>query len=96
MEDGSGSVGDGEFVVAGRDAAPLLDQCERPLDDVAVFVGVFVERRPAAALGAFVFADGDLITLLGDHGPDPAGAEHAPVHSAAVGLVAQDSVGPGA
>ena len=64
MEDGSGSVGDGEFVVAGRDAAPLLDQCERPLDDVAVFVGVFVERRPAAALGAFVFADGDLITLL--------------------------------
>ena len=95
MEDRAGPVGDGEFVVAGGDSAPLFDQGKGPLDDVAVFVGVGIERGRATALGPFPFACGNLIALLRDHGPDLAGAKHAPVHPAGVGLVCQDRVRTG-
>ena len=55
VEDGAGSVGDGELVVASRDSAPLLDEREGPLDDVAVFVGTCVERGWSAALASLAF-----------------------------------------
>ncbi len=85
-----------ELVVAGGDAAPLLDECEGPLDDVAVFVGLGIECGRPAALAALAFAGGDLIALLGDHDPDATGAEHAPVHAGPIGFVREDRVRPGA
>lgn len=96
MEDGAGAVGDGEFVVSGRDPAPLLDEREGSFDDVAVFVGVGVERGWSASSAALAFAGGDLVALLRDYGGDAAGAEHAPVHATGVGLVGCDRVRAGA
>lgn len=56
-----GAVGDGEFVVSGGDAAPLLENVEGLLDDGAAFVGLAVEVHRPAAAGAFAFAVGNLI-----------------------------------
>lgn len=50
VEDGGGAVDDGEFVVAGGQAAPLFEVAEAALDDVALAVVAGIEaRRPSAA-----------------------------------------------
>lgn len=48
-EDGSGSVGQAEFVVASGQAAPLLHVAVATLDDVAAAVGLRVEADGSAA-----------------------------------------------
>ena len=70
MDDGGGTVGDGQLVVAGRDIAPLLDQSEGALDDVAILVGIFVEGGRPSTRSPFAFTGGDLVALVGDHGSD--------------------------
>jgi len=66
IECDSGAVGDGEFVVSGRDAAPLLEDIEGLLDDGSALVGLAVEVHRSAAAGAFAFAVGDLIPGFGN------------------------------
>jgi hypothetical protein len=44
VEDGGGAVGQGQFVIAGGQASPLLDDVEAALDDVAALVVCSVER----------------------------------------------------
>ena len=44
-QDNSGAVNDGEFVVAGGQAAPLFEQCEGSFDEIALLVACFVEGR---------------------------------------------------
>lgn len=83
MEDSAGSVGDGELVRPGREAPPLLDVREGSLNDGAVLVGLGIEQGWPATIASFAFAGGELIALLGDHGRDAAGAEHAPIHALA-------------
>jgi hypothetical protein len=48
MEDGVGSVGDGELVVAGGEAPSLLETVEGAFDDVAGPVGLGVQGRVGA------------------------------------------------
>src|SRR5699024_927869 len=48
-EDGSGAVGEGEFVVAGGQAALLLHVAVAAFDDVAAAVGLHVEAHGASA-----------------------------------------------
>ena len=98
MEDYCRAVGDGELVVSSRDTAPYGRNCliqrEGALDDVAFFVGNFIEGWWTSAVSPFALSGGDLIALLGDHCLDSAYAEHAPIRPTVVGrLVAQDSVG---
>lgn len=45
-------VGLGGLVVAGGDAAPLLEAVEAPLDDVASLVDLLVEGRRTSAMAA--------------------------------------------
>jgi len=59
-------VGQGVFVVAGGDAAPLIEPVEAAFDGVAVAVGLGVEGWWAPAGGAFVLAVGDLVAAFGD------------------------------
>ena len=96
MEDCSGTVGDGEFVIPCGKSAPLLHEREGSLDDVAVPVGVFIEDGRASALRSFSLSGCNLVALLRDDSSDSAGAEHAPIHPTAVCLVCQDRVRPGA
>ena len=60
-EDGGAAVDDGEFVVAGGQAAPLFDGVESAFDDVAALVICGVEGRWASTAGAASFAVRDLI-----------------------------------
>jgi len=55
VQDDGGAVGDGEFVVAGGQAAPLLDGVESALDHVAPLVIGGVEGRWAPSAGAASF-----------------------------------------
>lgn len=96
MEDGARAVGDGEFVVPGRDAAPLLHQREGALDYVSVLVRFGVEPWWPAAGAALALAGGDLVALLRDDRGDPAGSEHPAVHPTGVGLVRGNRVRAGA
>jgi hypothetical protein len=95
-EDDGGAVGDGELVVAGGQSSPLLGQGEVAFDDVAAAVGGGVEPRWLAASGSAAFAGGDLVGLLGDDDPDPAGVQGAAVDAGGVGLVGDHGVGSGA
>ena len=49
VEDCGGAVDDGEFVVAGGQAAPLLEVGEAAFDDVAVAVVAGVEAGRASS-----------------------------------------------
>ena len=71
-------VGEGEFVVAGGQPAPVLDDVERSFDDVAalVFLGVEADRAPASAAAASAVID--LGGLFGDDRADAPGAADVP------------------
>ncbi len=73
----------GALLVAGGDAAELLQAVEEPLHPIARPIGLPVE---AAALG--------LIALGGDHRPDAAAAQVSPRGPARIGLVARYTPGP--
>lgn len=87
------AVGGREFVVAGRDPAPLLEVRESALDDVATAVVGRVERGRAPARGAATEAVADLVGRLRDDGADAAIAQVLPDRAGGVGLVAADRVG---
>ena len=56
-----GAVSDGEFVVAGGETPPLLDQGKRSLDDVAFPVEVGIQARWAATLAALAGPGSNLV-----------------------------------
>ncbi|MFC4222971.1 hypothetical protein [Lysinibacter cavernae] len=50
MDEGSGSVDDRVFVIAGGEASPLLGVAEAAFDDVAVSVAIGVESDGLASV----------------------------------------------
>ncbi len=48
VEDGTGAVDDGEFVVASGQSPPLFEVTEAPLNNIACLVVFGVERRWAS------------------------------------------------
>jgi hypothetical protein len=95
VEDGGGTVGDGELVVAGGESSPLFESAERSLDDVAFTVVDFVERGWSAASGSATFAMPCLVARFGDHGLNAAVAQVPADRSGGVGLVTADPLGSG-
>ena len=100
-DDGGGqdeiaSMDDGVLVVSSRKAAPMLEAVEGTFDDVAAAVGVLVVADRAAAAGAAATAMGFLVIGFGDHAADPAGSQVGADRARGVGLVGQNTVGPGA
>src|ERR1700730_17146671 len=84
-----GAGREGEFVVAGGQPAPVLDDVEGSFDDVAalVFLDVEADRAPASAAAASAVID--LGGLFGDDRADAPGAQTCPVCARRVGLIAQ-------
>jgi len=93
-EQDSASVGAGVFVVAGGDAAPLLEPAEATLDGVAPLVEFGVERWRAPASGSLVFPSFDLVGAFGNGVADAAAAQLAAGGGMGVGLVRQQVRGP--
>ena len=58
-QDSGCAVDDGEFVVAGGQATPLLDDVEAAFDDVAALVVCGIECRRSAAACTTAFTVGD-------------------------------------
>ena len=89
-EDGCGAVDDGEFVVAGGQAAPLLDGVEVSFDDVAALV-VLRRRRPVVVRRVSRVACGGRSGRRVRESPrrSHGGAARAADRSAGVGLVAR-------
>jgi len=85
-------VGQGVFVVAGGDAAPLLEPVEAAFDGVAVAVGLGVEGGWAPAGGAFALAVGDLVAAFGDGVLDPSFPQVGSRAGVGVGLVRQQAL----
>lgn len=83
------------FVVAGGDAAPLLQARESSFDDVAVSIVVMVVTNGATAAGASAQAVSDLVCGLRNDGLDAAVAQVLTDRSGRVGLVASDAIGSG-
>lgn len=92
VEDGCGSVDDGELVVSSRETTPLLEVAEPPLDDVAVAVVDLVEGWWPTAAGTASSAVSCLIVGLGDHRNDRALAQVSADRPRGVGLVAAQSL----
>ncbi len=95
-EDGSAAVGEGEFVVTGGEAAPLLVFVEASFDDVAALVVLDVVADRAPASGAATPAVPLLIRRFGDHRDDPAFAQVGADRAGRVRLVSADPGGAGA
>jgi len=74
----------------------MLAAVEGTFDAVTAAVGVAVEADRAAAAGAAATAMGFLVIGLGDHAADPAGSQVGADRARGVGLVGQNTVGPGA
>ena len=94
--DGEGDgclVGLGGLVVAGGDAAPLLEAVEAPLDDVAPLVDLLVEGRRTSAPTAASEPVVNLVGPLRDGVPDVPSPQPAAYGFGAVALVADDVVG---
>ena len=87
-------VGLGGLVVAGRDAAPLLEAVEAPFHHVAPLVELLVEDRRAPAPAAKPEPVADLVGSLGDGVADAPASQPSPDGPGAVALVAQDVGGP--
>jgi len=68
-------VGDGEFVIAGGQAAPVLDGVEGTFDHVAALVFLAVESDGPAASGASTLAVTDLERRFWDDGLDTPGSQ---------------------
>lgn len=95
-QDETASIVGGVLVVSSRKAAPMLEAVEGTFDDVAAAVGVLVVADRAAAARAAATAMGFLVVGFGDHAADPAGSQVGADHARGVGLVGQNTVGPGA
>jgi hypothetical protein len=95
-QDETASIHDGVLVVSSRTAAPMLEAVEGTFDDVAAAGGVLVVADRAAAAGATATAMGSLVIGFGDHAADPAGSQVGADRARRVGLVGQNTVGPGA
>ena len=93
MKDHCCSVGDGEFVVAGGECAPLLGQAERTLDDVAVLVFLGVEGWGSAPGRSFTSAGTDFGILLRDNSFNTATGEDTPVDATSVCPVGEYRLG---
>ena len=93
VEDGGGAVGDGKFVVLGRDAAPLLVEGEGAFDDVAILVCVRVEGGWSATAAPSPFAGADLVAFLWDHRRDSAASQPTADHTTGVALSAKTASG---
>lgn len=93
MKDHCCSVGDGEFVVAGGECAPLLGQAERTLDDVAVLVFLGVEGWGSAPGRSFTSAGTDFGILLRDNSFNTATGEDTPVDATGVCPVGEYRLG---
>lgn len=87
-------VGLGVLVVAGRDAAPLLEAVEAAFHDVAPFVDLLVEGRRTPAPAAAPEPVADLVRPLGDGVPDASVSQPGPYRAGTVALVAEDVGGP--
>ncbi|GLC62629.1 hypothetical protein PLESTB_001921000 [Pleodorina starrii] len=92
---GPAAVGQRELVVAGREASPLLENVEGPLDDVAALVVLGIEGRGSTTLRAPAFPVAGLVSGLGDHCGDPSGSQMRADGSRGVGLVRPQPPGPG-
>ncbi len=79
----------GGLVVAGRDAAPLLEPVEAPFHNVAPLVELLVEAWRASAPAAAPEPVADLVGPLGDGMADAATPEPGSYRTGAVALVAQ-------
>ncbi len=79
----------GGLVVAGRDAAPLLEPVEAPFHYVAPLVELLVEAWRASAPAAAPEPVADLVGPLGDGMADAATPEPGSYRAGAVALVAQ-------
>ncbi len=77
-EDDAATVGQGELVVSGGEAAPLLGLVEPALDDVAALVVIVVVGDGAAAAGTTTSAVALLVGGLGDDRDDTSGAQVMP------------------
>ena len=84
------------LVVAGGQAAPLLEQAEGAFDDVAALVPVGVVGDRAPTGGAAALAVALLVAGLGDDRDDAAAAQLGSDRPGGVRLVGQEGVGPGA
>ena len=71
------------FLIAGGDAAALLEPIDQPLDSIAFAIGRAVEARGAA-----------FVHLAGNHRPNPALAQRLPHRPRAVALVADQPPRP--
>lgn len=87
-------VGLGGLVVAGRDAAPLLEAVEAPFHDVATLVELLVEGRRAPASAAAPEPVADLVGPLGNGVSDAVPPQPGAYRAGAVALVAQHMRGP--
>src|SRR5262245_15003473 len=94
--DGGAAVDDCEFVVAGGQSTPLLDDIEAAFDDVAALVVCGIERRWASTGWATPLAVGDLIGRFGNDRDDPASAQLAANSPTRIGLISTHTVGSGA
>lgn len=96
MDEDGGAVDDRVFVVASREAAPLLGVAEAAFDDVAVLVVVGIEPDGPAAAWAATFPVALLVAggFGGDHGLDAATAQVRADRAGRVCLVAADRVRP--
>src|SRR5918993_5317121 len=88
-EGDAAEVGQGVFVEAGGDAAPVFEPVEAAFDGVAVPVQVAVEVRWSPAAGAFGRAAGDLVGPFGDGVCDACLAQPGAGGVVGVGLVGQ-------
>ncbi|GAB3821877.1 hypothetical protein GCM10028820_31350 [Tessaracoccus terricola] len=66
-----GCVADGEFVVAGGEAAVVFELVDAAFDGVAVLVEVCVEGGCSSTFGTAAFPVGDLVFRGGDGCADP-------------------------
>lgn len=89
-EEDSAEVGRGVFVVAGRDAAPLLESVESPFDGVALSIERGIERWRSAAGGSLRFAPGDLVCFLWNRVPNPHLTQSCSGRVVRIGFVGQD------
>lgn len=85
---------EGPLLVAGGDAAELLEAADAALHHVAAAVQVAVELRWAAATPAFGGPLGSLSAALGDDVPHAAPPQRPADARVAVALVAQQQVRP--
>lgn len=86
-------MGEGEFVVARRRPAPLLEGGERSFDNVAALVLLGVESGGAAAAAAPPVTVASLVVRLGDDRLDASRPEVGAGRSRRVGLVRENGAG---